>query len=97
MSDCAASCGLIHDWERTMARFQHDARTPLNIILGFAQLLEMDTLTDDQRECVTAIGAAGGELLRLLETLGAPEGEGSPRIVVRAAGLEPARHEASEF
>ena len=91
MTDCAAGCGLIHDWERTMSRFQHDARTPLNVVLGFAQLLEFEPLAPDQRESVAAIRDAGEQLLGLLEGLAPPDG------VVRAAGLEPARHGASEF
>ena len=96
MTDCAAACGLIHDWERTMSRFQHDARTPLNVVLGFAQLLEAEALPPEQLESVGAIRDAGEELLRLLEDLSARRGQDGP-IVVRAAGLEPARHEASEF
>ena len=91
MTDCAAACGLIHDWERTMSRFQHDARTPLNVVLGFAQLLEGGPLDAEQREAVEAIRGAGSDLLVLLDSLSPPGG------MVRAAGLEPARHRASEF
>ena len=95
MIDCAAGCGLIHEWEDTMSRLQHDARTPLNVVLGFAQLLEAEALPPDQRESVEAIRDAGHSLLDLLEGLRLPA-TGQPAMV-RAAGLEPARHGASEF
>ena len=44
----------------------HDLRTPLNAMLGFAQLLDMDNLTADQRESVTQILEAGRHLLDLM-------------------------------
>ena len=44
----------------------HDLRTPLNAMLGFAQLLDMDNLTADQRESVTQILEAGRHLLNLM-------------------------------
>jgi CheY-like chemotaxis protein len=44
----------------------HDLRTPLNAVLGFAQLLDMDNLTEDQRESVTQILEAGRHLLELM-------------------------------
>ena len=128
MIDCAAGRGTLPDWERSMSQFQHDARTPLNVVLGFAQLLEFEPLSPDQRESVDAIRDAGQQLLALLEGLapsagmeladmvsacmepagadwpgvgskGAREGEapGAGGGMVRTAGLEPARHEASEF
>ena len=128
MIDCAAGRGTLPDWERSMSQFQHDARTPLNVVLGFAQLLESEPLSPDQRESVDAIRDAGQQLLALLEGL-APSagmeladmetadlelagadrpGAGSSAAreadapgdgggMVRTAGLEPARHEASEF
>ena len=36
----------------------HELRTPLNAILGFAQLLQLDELRDDQREGVEHILSA---------------------------------------
>ena len=33
-----------------LSRMSHELRTPLNAILGFAQLLELEDLADDQRE-----------------------------------------------
>jgi CheY-like chemotaxis protein/anti-sigma regulatory factor (Ser/Thr protein kinase) len=44
----------------------HDLRTPLNAVLGFAQLLSADTLNDSQRECVHQILKGGSHLLDLI-------------------------------
>ena len=44
----------------------HELRTPLNAILGFAQLLELEQLTADQREFVTQIRTGGRHLLGLV-------------------------------
>ena len=49
-----------------LSRMSHDLRTPLNAMLGFAELLDMDNLTDDQRESVTQILEAGRHLLNLM-------------------------------
>jgi len=49
-----------------LSRMSHDLRTPLNAILGFAQLLETDTLSPDERECVSQILNAGEHLLGLI-------------------------------
>ena len=45
----------------------HELRTPLNAVLGFAQLLEIEsTLTADQHESVTQIVKGGRHLLELI-------------------------------
>jgi signal transduction histidine kinase len=49
-----------------ISRMSHEFRTPLNAILGFAQLLEMEVLTTDQREGVEHILKAGRHLLDLV-------------------------------
>ena len=50
-----------------LSRMSHELRTPLNAILGFAQLLETENLTADQRESVTQILEAGGHLRDLTD------------------------------
>ncbi len=49
-----------------LSRMSHELRTPLNGILGFAQLLEMESLPVDQEESVAQILKAGRHLLGLI-------------------------------
>jgi PAS domain S-box-containing protein len=49
-----------------VSRMSHELRTPLNAILGFAQLLELDGLRDDQRESVGYILSGARHLLGLI-------------------------------
>ena len=49
-----------------LSRMSHELRTPLNAILGFAQLLELDELPDDQASSVDQIQVAGRHLLSLI-------------------------------
>lgn len=49
-----------------LSRMSHELRTPLNAILGFAQLLEMDSLTAEQRDSVRQILKGGQHLLQLV-------------------------------
>ena len=49
-----------------LSRMSHELRTPLNAVIGFAQLLDMDQITDDQRESVRYISRAGHHLLDLI-------------------------------
>jgi PAS domain S-box-containing protein len=49
-----------------LSRMSHELRTPLNAVLGFAQLLQMDTLTPEQREAVDHILRSGHHLLELI-------------------------------
>ncbi len=50
-----------------LSRMSHELRTPLNSVLGFAQLLEMDDLPDQQGQAVGHILRAGGHLLNLID------------------------------
>ncbi len=52
-----------------LSRMSHELRTPLNAILGFAQLLELDQLEDDQRAAVEHIVRAGQHLLSLIDAV----------------------------
>jgi signal transduction histidine kinase/CheY-like chemotaxis protein len=49
-----------------LSRMSHELRTPLNSVLGFTQILELDALTDDQRESVAQITKGGNHLLELI-------------------------------
>jgi PAS domain S-box-containing protein len=49
-----------------LSRMSHELRTPMNAILGFAQLLELDELSSDQREAVGHIMRGGRHLLDLI-------------------------------
>jgi signal transduction histidine kinase/ActR/RegA family two-component response regulator len=49
-----------------LSRMSHELRTPLNAILGFAQLLEIDDLSNRQRDNVAHIVAGGKHLLDLI-------------------------------
>lgn len=52
-----------------LSRASHELRTPLNHILGFAQLLELDTVEPEQRESVEQILTSGQHLLRLINQI----------------------------
>ncbi len=49
-----------------LSRMSHELRTPLNAILGFGQLLELDELSERQRENVRYMMKGGGHLLELI-------------------------------
>ena len=49
-----------------LSRMSHELRTPMNAILGFAQLLGMDDLSDNQHESVRQILRGGQHLLDLI-------------------------------
>jgi len=52
-----------------LSRASHELRTPMNHVLGFAQLLGMDSLTDDQASSVREILTSGEHLLRLIDRI----------------------------
>ncbi len=49
-----------------LSRMSHELRTPLNAVIGFGQLLDMSTLSEDDHESVRQILAAGRHLLELI-------------------------------
>jgi protein-histidine pros-kinase len=52
-----------------LSRVSHELRTPLNSILGFGQLLEMESLPKEQRRSVKQILEAGEHLLDLINEI----------------------------
>jgi len=52
-----------------LSRASHELRTPMNHVLGFAQLLEMDALTGSQSESVQEIISGGERLLQLIDRI----------------------------
>ena len=50
-----------------VSRMSHELRTPLNAVLGFAQLLELEPLTEDARDSLQQVRAAGQHLLGLVD------------------------------
>ena len=50
-----------------LSRMSHELRTPLNAVLGFAQLLDLDELRDDQQTAVNQILNGGHLLLQLID------------------------------
>jgi signal transduction histidine kinase len=52
-----------------LSRASHELRTPLQAILGFGQLLALDSLNESQRHSVEQIIAGGRHLLALIEDL----------------------------
>ncbi len=55
-----------HAKSEFLSRMSHELRTPLNAILGFAQLLEIDSLNAPQRQSVDQILKGGRHLLTLI-------------------------------
>ncbi len=51
------------------ASVSHDLKSPLNAILGFAELVRMEPLTTGQAESLDVIDRRGRELLALIETI----------------------------
>jgi signal transduction histidine kinase len=49
-----------------LSRMSHDLRTPLNAMLGFAQLIQLDATTADMRENASQIIKAGAHLLEMI-------------------------------
>jgi len=52
-----------------LSRMSHELRTPLTAIIGFAQLLESERLTQTQLDQVQLIAKAGDHLLELVNTV----------------------------
>jgi DNA-binding response OmpR family regulator len=67
----------LHAKGEFLSRASHELRTPMNHILGFAQLLEMGQLTADQQSSLQHILRGGRRLLVLIDRILAVSGSGS--------------------
>lgn len=72
-NDLAEARRLVHDTKAEqraknafLARMSHDLRTPLSVILGFAQLLELEAMPKKQAEHVQHILQSGRQLKALI-------------------------------
>ena len=52
-----------------LAQMSHELRTPLNAVIGFAQLLERESLSEDQRELVRQVRDSGNTLLGIISDI----------------------------
>lgn len=52
-----------------LSRASHELRTPMNHVLGFAQLLEIDPLTGEQKQSVQQILTSGRQLMTLIDRI----------------------------
>ena len=52
-----------------LSNMSHELRTPMNAILGFAQLLDLEELSSNQKESVSEILTAGEHLLLLIKEM----------------------------
>jgi signal transduction histidine kinase/AmiR/NasT family two-component response regulator len=52
-----------------LSRMSHELRTPLTAMIGFAELIELDDITDRQREYAQTILRAGSHLLELINDI----------------------------
>jgi signal transduction histidine kinase len=52
-----------------LSRASHELRTPMNHVLGFAQLLELDPLSGEQADSVDQILTSGRHLLTLIDQI----------------------------
>lgn len=50
-----------------LANMSHEIRTPMSVIMGFANLLAMEELTDEQKTQAVLIQKAGKSLLRIID------------------------------
>jgi PAS domain S-box-containing protein len=54
---------------RFLANMSHEIRTPMNSVLGMTQLLEMTSLSDEQRMYVNSLKQSGNSLISLISDI----------------------------
>ena len=52
-----------------LAQMSHELRTPMNAVIGFAQLLERESLSENQRELVRQVRDSGNTLLGIISDI----------------------------
>ena len=80
MSECEYCRADVADWEAQLSELQHDVRTPLNAMMGFAQLMALcGDLPEEVAAHAEAIVASGRDMLAVIDRLevGAGRGAGS--------------------
>ena len=75
-----------------LANVSHEVRTPLNAILGMAEILQGTDLTDDQRRKVETISESGTTLLEMLNDI-----LDISRLEANRMPMSPARQDASDL
>lgn len=83
-----------------LSRASHELRTPMNHILGFAQVLTMDPLNPEQTDSVGQILRSGAHLMKLIDrilaiTASRPEDLGFLETGATGARTEPQRPDDS--
>ena len=59
----------LHAKGQFLSRASHELRTPMNHVLGYAQLLESEALTKEQQNSVQQILTSGQRLLKLIDRI----------------------------
>jgi len=78
-----------HAKSEFLSRMSHELRTPLNAVLGFAQLLQLDDLEEEQAESVRQILKGGRHLLSLIDEVLDISGIESGRLTVSVEPVDP--------
>lgn len=66
MSNSSPDLGWVSD---VMSKLEHDLRNPLTAVMGFADLLGMSDLNEQQRDHLNRIHQAAEQLLQVVETM----------------------------